>query len=172
MRMSYLPIVLALSTLVGCVSTYNQQVLTAPSSKLLQGKSVAIATPVNGSYSDKVYAGSGNTTASAVQAAFALHTNSIVVSSDCKDLPCLKSTYASGYDYFVVPQILQWEDRATEWSGKRDKIEIKLTVFDAIDGHVVASDVITGKSKWATFGGDHPQDLLPDPLKQYVATLY
>ncbi|WP_254924651.1 DUF4823 domain-containing protein [Aeromonas sp. A35_P] len=29
-----------------------------------------------------------------------------------------------------------------------------------------------GKSKWATFGGDHPQDLLPEPTEKYVNSLY
>jgi Domain of unknown function (DUF4823) len=36
----------------------------------------------------------------------------------------------------------------------------------------VASTLISGQSKWATFGGDHPQDLLPEPLNSYVESLY
>jgi hypothetical protein len=163
---------LAVLALSGCVSTYKQDALTTPVSKLLSGKSVVIATPENGSYSDKVYSTSGKTTATAVQSAFAHHANNVVVSAECRDLDCLKNAYPSGYDYFVVPQILHWEDRATEWSGIRDKLEIKLTVYDAVDWRVLASNVITGKSKWATFGGDHPQDLLPHPLAEYVSTLY
>jgi hypothetical protein len=44
-------------------------------------------------------------------------------------------------------------------------------VHDA-SGKEIASVVLSGKSRWATFGGDHPEDLLPEPVGQYVATLY
>ena len=71
-----------------------------------------------------------------------------------------------------MPEILHWEDRNTEWSGIKDKIEIKLVVYDAATGNELASTIIAGKIKWATFGGDHPQDLLPEPLKRYVESLY
>lgn len=27
-----------------------------------------------------------------------------------------------GFAYLVLPTLLHWEDRATEWSGKRDQI--------------------------------------------------
>jgi hypothetical protein len=71
-----------------------------------------------------------------------------------------------------VPEILHWEDRATEWSGIPDRVEVKLLVLEAQGNKEIASIVISGKSKWATFGGDHPQDLLPEPIKQYVESLY
>jgi hypothetical protein len=86
-------------------------------------------------------------------------------------MECLKNQSTS-VDYFVVPEILHWEDRNTEWSGKKDTLEIKLSVFDAADGTTLATTIISGKSKWATFGGDHPQDLLPEPVNRYVETLY
>ena len=89
-----------------------------------------------------------------------------------KHLPCLKSNTAGPFDYYVIPEILHWEDRATEWSGLPDKIEVKIIVYDGGTGNEVASTLISGQSKWATFGGDHPQDLLPEPLNNYVESLY
>ena len=62
--------------------------------------------------------------------------------------------------------------RATEWSGIPDKIEVKIIVYDGGTGKEVGSTLISGRSKWATFGGDHPQDLLPEPLNSYVESLY
>jgi hypothetical protein len=87
------------------------------------------------------------------------------------------STYsASGGEtaakYYAVPEILHWEDRATEWSGIKDKLEIKLTVYEAARPAPVASTVLSGKSKFMTFGGDHPQDLLPALIGAYVQSLY
>jgi len=161
-----------LATVCGCTSTYRPTNLTVPSAKLERGKSVVIATPANGAYGNKEYAASGKMTALAVRAAFAKFTNAVTVSTECKDLNSLKGMGSSQFDYYVVPEILRWEDRATEWSGLPDRIEILLSIYEGTSWKELASVSIAGKSKWATFGGDHPQDLLAEPLKKYVESLY
>lgn len=162
----------AIILLSGCASSYNQINLTQPETKLIAGKSVLIATPANGSYGGKEYSSSGKMTAIAVNAAFAKYSNKIKVSNDCQDFRCLKEKVTDSFDYYAIPEILHWEDRATEWSGIPDKIEVKLTVYESESEKELASTVLSGKSKWATFGGDHPQDLLAEPLNKYVGTLY
>lgn len=156
----------------GCSATYKQSNLTEPTGKLLKGKSVVITTPSNGSYGNREYSESGKMTALAVRAAFARFSDNTTVSTDCKDLECLKKKDSSKFDYYVIAEILHWEDRATEWSGKPDRIEVKLSIHEGKSWRELASTIISGKSKWATFGGDHPQDLLPEPLNNYVASLY
>jgi hypothetical protein len=76
------------------------------------------------------------------------------------------------YSYFVIPEILHWEDRNTEWSGKPDRVDIKLVVVDARSNVEVASMVFSRKSQLATKGDSYPQDLLPEPIKLYVDSLY
>ncbi|WP_049772811.1 DUF4823 domain-containing protein [Teredinibacter turnerae] len=163
--------VLALCVLSGCASTYKNEVLVKSDNSLYSNLSVFIATPANGSYGGKTYANSGESTANAVRSAFMRYVDQVEVSRKCQDMECLKSESNGNYGYLVVPYILHWEDRATEWSGLKDKLEIKIVVY-SIDGTEVSSTIIYGKSKWATFGGDHPQDLLPEPIKQYVQGLY
>ena len=170
--MRYVTISVLLLTVLGCASTYQENSLKAPTQQLQVGKSILIATPENGYYENKTYTSSGRMTADAVRNAFARYSNDISVSAECSDLDCLRNTQSESVDYLVVPEILHWEDRNTEWSGIKDKIEIKLVVYDAATGNELASTIIAGKSKWATFGGDHPQDLLPEPLKRYVESLY
>jgi hypothetical protein len=161
-----------LGALTGCTSTYKTDVVSESTAKLATGSSVLIATPANGTYGGKTYSGSGPATAQAVQSAFHRYTNSVGIVSACSDFDCLLRTSGGSAKYYVVPVILHWEDRATEWSGKRDKIEIKLMVFDGETGLELSSAVIAGKSKWATFGGDHPQDLLVEPISEHVQGLY
>jgi len=84
----------------------------------------------------------------------------------------LKEIPTERYEYYIQSEILHWEDRATEWSGLPDRIEIKISVYDTHSGAELASSILSARSKWATFGGDHPQDLLPEPVKQYVESLY
>lgn len=158
--------------LTGCASTYKHDVVSQPIVKLERGKAILIATPQNGAYENKVYQSSGRQTAAVVQSAFARFTNNVTISSRCSDLACLRTESDLNFSYFVVPEILHWEDRNTEWSGIPDRIEVKLIVVGALNNNEIASVVISGKSKWATFGGDHPQDLLPEPIKQYVEGLY
>jgi hypothetical protein len=158
--------------LSGCAAKYNQVDLHTPTSNLIKGKSILIATPENGTYGDKVYSSSGRMTALAVNAAFAKFSNNIEVSKKCNDFKCLKVNESGQFNYYVIPEILHWEDRATEWSGKPDKIEVKVSVYDSETENELASTIIKGKSKWATFGGDHPQNLLTEPLNTYVGSLY
>lgn len=166
-------VLLLLSVIVaGCTATYTQSDLPGPTVKLELRKVVAIATPANGSYGGKEYAGSGLSTAIAVRAAFAKFARETSVVADCQTLSCLTEKIGTNADYLVVPEILHWEDRNTEWSGIKDKLEVKLAIYDARSAKLLAASSLAGKSKWATFGGDHPQDLLPEPINDYVASLF
>ena len=136
----------------GCTSTYTQTTLSEPTVTLQSGKVVVIAIPVNGSYEGKEYSGSGRSTALAVRAAFAKFASETSIIMECQTLSCLTEKAGTSTDYLVVPEILHWEDRATEWSGIKDKLEIKLSVYDARTGKELAATILTGKSKWATFG--------------------
>jgi hypothetical protein len=160
----------ALALISGCSAKYMHNDISAPSAKLQSGKSLIIATPTNGRYSDDTYQASGEMTAAATRAAFARYSNNITVSQSCSDIGCLKNNGAFGY--YVVPEILHWEERATEWSGLPDRIEIKVTIYDGKTFETAASTIFSGKSKWATFGGDHPQDLLHEPMNSYIDSLY
>ena len=166
----YMVVMLAILA-AGCASTYTKDTLTSPSVLLKTGVIVAIGTPEDGSYGGESYPESGRATALAVRAAFSRHASETPVIPGCRVVSCLRDA-APRATYFVVPEILHWEDRATEWSGKKDKLEIKLSVYGAQSDGPLASSIISGKSKWMTFGGDHPQDLLPEPINAYIETLY
>ncbi len=158
--------------LAGCSAKYNSVSVTKSTELLARNRPVVISTSADGRYNTTTYSGSGTSTANAVSAAFARFTDNVKTIPACTDLPCLKQHSQLNEGYYVVPQILHWEDRATEWSGIPDKIEVKITVYNANSDNVVSSSILSGRSKWATFGGDHPQDLLAEPVNNYVATLY
>ena len=144
--------------------------MATSSVKLDREAAVIIATPSDGRCESKVYQGSGVMTAAVVRSAFSHYSNDIKVEEQCRSIDCLRQQSFSGY--YVVPEILHWEDRATEWSGIPDKIQVKLSIYGSEGLMPLASVVLSGKSKWATFGGDHPQDLLEQPIVEYVAAQY
>ncbi|EMU1126976.1 DUF4823 domain-containing protein [Citrobacter sp. CK184] len=165
-------LVSAVILLAGCSAKYNTNNIQSNTEQLVKDAPVAISMPSDGVYETRTYAGSGNSTATALKAAFLRHSDNVAIYADCEDVTCLKNNHTIHHGYYVVPQILHWEDRATEWSGIPDKIEVKITIYNAESNNRIASTIISGKSKWATFGGDHPQDLLPEPVNSYISSLY
>lgn len=156
----------------GCASTYTYNELQPVTTRLDRTRGVLISTPQDGWYGTIQYRNSGKMTANAVRAAFSKYASRVDVVDSCHGDDCLSGIDTERYGYYVKPEINHWEERATEWSGKPDRIEIQLVIFDAATKRELANSSYTGKSKWATFGGDHPQDLLTEPTNQYVSSLY
>lgn len=134
---------------------------------------VFVSVPKDGVYGDIDYHGSGKTTTQIVVMAFSLYANRVEGAHEYTDYEkSLKMADKLGAKYLVFPTILKWEDRATEWSAIPDRASIKISVVDVETKKTLDSVVIKGKSGLATFGGDRPQDLLPEPVKQYVKSIY
>jgi Domain of unknown function (DUF4823) len=145
----------------------------AVAARLTPVDTVFIAVPEDGVYGTDSYRGSGQNTAQIIYSAFAKHTRTAKMGHSIQSFDeALTSTRQGGQKYLVYPTILHWEDRATEWSAIPDKVEVKIEVVDTASGDAIASCVIKGKSGLATFGGDHPQDLLPEPAEEFASSMY
>jgi len=167
-----LTLLVALVLINGCASTYQHKSLKTPTAKLNPALGVLVSVPKDGKYVDKLYTGSGQKTAGVVKTVFENYAKTVKVTNQCHGDNCLKNIDTATYGYYVQPDILHWEDRATEWSGIPDRVQIQLTVFDAKTKQEVAKISYSGKSKWMTFGGDHPEDLLPEPTEQVIESFY
>ncbi|WP_343041921.1 DUF4823 domain-containing protein [Parvibaculum indicum] len=144
-----------------------------PSTRLEQGADFYVVLPEDGRYQDTVYSGSGYMTAQAISQALAPYSNRAFQASAVEPLEeALAKARQGNFRYLFNTKILHWEDRATEWSGIPDKITLQMEVYDATTGEKLASETSKASSKWATFGGDHPQDLLPIPAESFVKQLF
>jgi hypothetical protein len=121
------------------------------------GTAISVITPEDGIYMEDVYPNSGKVVARKLVAALIPHYPGSMVSSGGRSV------------YLIEPKILHWEDRATEWSGKADRVKISLPLYRS--GSLVGSALVTANSSWWTFGGDHPEDLLDAPFESYAASL-
>ena len=166
-------VIAAVSVGTGCQTTTVEPVSSAPMKKIARGTCIYVVIPHDGSYDGRQYQGSGATVASAFDAALSRYADSVIVGagsdSTAEVIAIAKEKKCT---YAVIPKITRWEDRATEWSGIRDKMELLVKVVGVDDGAVVASAEIKGKSAWATFGGDHPEDLVKVPVQEFVAGLF
>lgn len=156
----------------GC-STPNQMTrLAGDNTRLERGAAVVIATPADGAYGEKQYTGSGLKTATALQAAFANYTPKTSVVSDCAELDCLKARAADAR-YLIVPRIVHWEDRATQWSGKPDRVNVQVSVYErGGDREINAAMLSTETGGVFAFTDEAPETLLEGAIKPYVQSLY
>jgi hypothetical protein len=165
-------IFLLAASCAGCSSTYRYISPTVVGGHLNPAMGVAVSTPPDAQFENTVYNRSGAMTADAVRSAFAGHSGNVDIVTNCQGLGCLGRIDVAKFGYYVQPEILHWEDRATEWSGKSDRLEVRLIVYSTASRKQLASGTFSGKSKWGTLGGDHPQDLLAEPTDKFVADLY
>lgn len=139
-------IALFATTLVACTHKYATDAVQVPQQRLDRAAAVSIIKPQPGSYGATRYPESLDS--------------------------ARRKAVAANVAYVFEPTILNWEDRATEWSGLPDRITVRTVIWNAKTGSEVASTLARASSKWATFGGDHPQDLLPDLMANFVDRLY
>lgn len=160
--------------LFGCADSHHLSISSSDNSaRIGPSDSVYVAQSENGQYGAKQYPGSGAMVSQIIHASLADKMEKITVSSKHSDYPdALAFAAREKYDFLIYPTILHWEDRATEWSAKPDKIQVKISVTRVLDKKVIRSGVIEGKSGLATFGGDKPQDLLPEPIDEYFHALF
>ena len=162
---------LFLVVLAGCADTH-EIIRTGATVKLSREASAYVGISKDGAYGSALYSGSGAMAAQAVAKAFGPYLSRVTVGKRENLDNARKSAQAGGYTYLLYPEILHWEDRATEWSGIPDQVSVKVSVLNADTGAVLDSAVVTGKSGLGTVGGDRPEHLLPKPLSEYAATLF
>ncbi|GAD78410.1 DUF4823 domain-containing protein [Vibrio ezurae] len=161
---------LFLPFLWGCADSHNLELTTLNTNiKLKSNDSVYIAQSKDGVYGNKHYQGSGQMVNQVIQAELVTKLNHIDTATSYRSYKdAVQYATDNDYDYLIYPTILHWEDRATEWSGIPDKVKLKITILDLRNHIEVKTGIIDGKSGLATLGGDHPQDLLPEPIKTFM----
>ena len=172
MRNLFILLVAAVA-LNGCADAHRTQKLVSSGTHLTVDNSICISVPEDGVYGDNHYNGSGATTAQTIKAAFLKRTDDVRILNGPATLQDAAHQFVGqGCDYLVFPTILHWEDRATEWSGKPDRVEVKVVLVDLNTEKTLESVVIKGRSGLSTLGGDHPQNLLPEPVEEFISSLY
>lgn len=166
---------LVLAGVIGLVLAGCQHTSESPRSRpeLKTEASAYVAIPPDAWSKKDLIFDSGKLTALAVRDAFAVYLRHAFLARHVETLEeSLATARQGGCTYLVYPSVLSWEDHATELTGRRDKIEIKIQVLAAATGEVLDSVVLRARSRWLNDGGDVPQDLLREPVKKYVAGLF
>ncbi|MCF0221500.1 MAG: DUF4823 domain-containing protein [Fibrobacter sp.] len=74
-------------------------------------------------------------------------------------------------DYVFIPEILHWEDRATGWSFRPDRIEVRFDIYNN-QRQLINSVSIKGKSANVVWVQKAPNSLLPKPIRLLLKDLF
>lgn len=162
-----------MSVLAGCADSHDWTPQQNGSARIAASDRVWVSTPADGEYGNHVYRSSGRNTAKIIYDAASTKSRYVRIGGVAENFEdAVSQAQRADQDVLIFPTILHWEDRATEWSMIPDKVEVKVDVVNISTGDVISSGVIKGSSGLATFGGDHPQDLLPEPVAEFVSSLF
>jgi PBP1b-binding outer membrane lipoprotein LpoB len=165
---------LAALVLAACETTYTEKNLTNEPPPILKSTSrIYVAIPFDASFKDTVAQQSGKNTAEAFQVAFLRYSRSVYTSKFPESAgEALESARRANMEYVLYPTILRWEDRATEYTGLRDRLALKVDLIDLNSGTIVFSREAEVTGKWMSDGGETPRDLLTDPAEQFANSVF
>lgn len=167
--LQWVVLLMAASSLVGCKATFHVQNYQAPANKIRPDDAIFIIVPPD-AYDEPR---SGQICADTLQEAFRPYANRIKQSDEVASLSVYLTNAADqGFTYLLDSKIYRWEEEPTEWTGKSDFLDICLRLLHTPDGVVVSETRFDGKSKWATFGGDHVEHLLNPLASEWVRAMY
>lgn len=166
-----LAVAAAFLLLAACETKYGIEAFQAPSAPLTASGGFYVVMPKDGSYGRRAYANSGATTAQAVAKALSARGAKVIRGDRAESTAqAIASAKRREAKYVFEPVILNWEDRATQWSGRPDKLSVKFVVYDTASAKALASTVVHGTLGYTA--GTSPDELLAEPARKFVDQLF
>ena len=164
----------ALFAIVGCVGSQTTTSLVDNKTGVIgEETSFVVAVEADGTYINKPHPESGRMARDAMVAALSTYAGTVTeMRSYVPEDAAIMGANEQGADYLVYLKLHHWEERATEWSGLPDRIRVEIRLIDGQSGEVVEARMIEAESKFATLGGDHPEDLLIVPFDTFSRDLF
>ncbi len=132
--------VVLLIFLTACVSKYKTDSFTPPSQPLSKSDSAYVMLARDGAYGARTYPGSGHTVSRLLYGAILAHVSKAELATRVESRDdAIAAARKGGMSYVFDPVILNWEDRATAWSGRPDRITIRFSVWDVATGKEFSS---------------------------------
>ena len=166
-------VVVAALLVVGCAASQTTSLIDNRTDTISTDASFLVAVKEDGTYAGTPHRESGRMARDAMVVALTNYAPNVAeIPSYVPEDTAIVSALEQNVDYLVYLKINHWEERATEWSGLPDRIEVETRLIDGRNGNVLEAQVVTAKSKWATLGGDHPEDLLVVPFDEFSRSMF
>jgi hypothetical protein len=133
---------------------------------------VWVVVPSDGSYGGTQYGGSGRIVAKRVLEAVRERFPLAQQFADGDEGAAARIAADQGVDLIVSPTILHWEDRATAWSGFRDKVRIEVRLLGVEPPELISDVTFESRNNSITLLDRRPEDLLDDDFDEAVSSLF
>jgi len=170
MRINRPTLLIFVALTLACAHKYAVPPITGKGRPIPVQSRTLVVTPADGrDERNATYHDSGSWVASALTSALQVHhVEASVAPPEVGFEAALLAARSAAAHFLVVPTIQNWSDRLTEWSGIPDRITIRVRVIEVSTGELLDDRDLRASSRWATWGGDHPQDLLPELAAQWA----
>lgn len=163
--------IIILLLFTSCTSTTKFQMDNLYEEGLDKNQNIAITVCEDGIYGSDIYIGSGRTVANILKQQLASYGKKVTVLRNKEVFEDLTEDDFNNYEYFFIPEIIHWEDRATVWSGLPDKVEIAIDVYDS-NKNLLKSVILTGKSASITLGTTDLSELIQEPFADFCKAVF
>jgi hypothetical protein len=172
--MRTLVLLLAAIALVACVGdTHSVKRPVQLSKRMMPSATAYVSMPPDGEHAGYVFPGSGAIVQKIVGDAFARHFPRVERAAAPQTLAqALAKAKELKASYLVAPAVLHWENWNTEISGRSDQVKVEIAVIEVATGQVIEHGLVGGTNGIPEYGTNHPKELLPMPVAQYVDSLF
>jgi len=158
---------------VSCTVTNAVKSTISNKIKLERNKVFYINLPRDGRYQGTIYRGSAQTYQELLEIELEKYASKVILGKEYENLiECRISALNKNADYFIYSTILNWEDRATVWSGIADTLTIKVVIVDLKNVENTYEAELFGKGKNITFSTGSPEDLLPELFNKLMMEIF
>ncbi|MDR3258256.1 MAG: DUF4823 domain-containing protein [Fusobacteriaceae bacterium] len=158
---------------LSCTTTSNVRSTSSNKITLGANKVVYLNLPRDGRYQGTIYRGSAQTYQELLEISIENYVSKIVLGKEYETInECTNTAKNNNADYLLYSTIINWEDRATVWSGIADTLTIKIEIIElGIDKKIYEAELF-GKGKNLTFSTGSPEDLLPELFEELIKNIF
>lgn len=153
--------------ILGC-ATSRVDTHISQKSKIDKTKLIYVMQAKDGIYGGTVYHGSGLYVSKRILTTLRRTQPIAQLVEKTDEVEAVKIAKEKGASYLMVPELIHWEDRATAWSGYRDKVEIGLRLLRLEPVEVISSRSYYGTNNSITFLNTKPEDLLNEDFDKFI----
>ena len=122
----------------------------------------------DGAYGGKTYKGSGLNVSKIILRTLRNVQPLAQLVEETNEADAIKIAKQKDASYLIVPDLLHWEDRATAWSGYRDKVKIELRFLSLNPIETISSQTYYTTNNSITFLNTKPEDLLDERFDKFI----
>jgi len=168
---SVLLLIASILLFTGCSASYQNEFMNQQSNHTYAPSRILLITPENGTYEDIDYPTSGDDVIFALKKELSRYTPVIGVIPNPIPIENIEEQVLEQTDYIILPKILHWEDRATGWSFRPDRIEILFEIYNN-KRELIDAYRIKGRSAYVVWVSKQPKSLLPRPIRTMCEDLF